>query len=112
MARSNRVYSVTVGLYGYLPNSCYYTRTLGQARLVAQEEKRAFLDYAWDSDNDEQLRVSGNIRKDGEYDITRVCWNGDRVSWQYIRIEDITNYLDDDELAELVALDELEQMAA
>ena len=82
-----RHYHVLVGLPGYIPNTNYPCDTLGQARLCAQEEKEAFLDSAAQGDNEDKLQVTGDIRRDWGYDVSRLGCYGREV-WQTIAISE------------------------
>jgi len=73
------LYAVMIGLYGCLPDTVFWCRTLGEARDIAKAEKAMFLDG-------DDYRVSGDIRRDGIYDVLRKDYTGDWDSWQYIEI--------------------------
>lgn len=78
-------YIVSTGLHGYLPNNVGVAKKKADALAIAMDEKKAFLDWGFDSDPD--IRVEGNIRRDMRYEVLRHGFDGGWVPWQYISIE-------------------------
>lgn len=85
-----KIYSVTVGMPGYLPNDASYWETLREARDYAQDAKAGFLE-------DEDIRVRGEVRRDWGYDVLRKNYLGEWELWQRIAIDDVTGTITDEE---------------
>ena len=59
------VYFVQIGTDGYLPDSTSAYPTLEQAISAARDEKKIALDSWFDN----EIRVTGNIRRDWRYEV-------------------------------------------
>ena len=101
------VWGVYEGLHGYLPTYGAWFKTKGEAIGEALALKDGWLEMAWD-DPYSEIKVTGDIREDLEYDVCKVnlSWDAEHpdpkykdtdieghnkwVSWQRIWIEPVS----------------------